>query len=261
MLRDVARNVPDPNGKGSVYAEWRRASAIPDTAEPAMGDPGGGSDFAGFYNHLGIPIAEWGFGGQGGVYHSQYDDYAWMTKFGDPGFLYHAAAGRVAAAMVLRIANADVLPYDYAEFARTMRRYLPPIDKSVADRRWSVSTSGLRTAIDHLEREAISFASVRDSVLVAGPSRAAVEHANQALMRVERALTRPEGLRTRPWFRSLIYVADENNGYANMPLPSVNEAIRANDERLTKAEVDDLAARFERAAQAVSDARDALRGR
>ena len=261
MLRDIARNVPDPNGKGSVYAEWRRASAVPDTAEPAMGDPGGGSDFAGFYNHLGIPIAEWGFGGQGGVYHSQYDDYAWMTKFGDPGFLYHAAAGRVAVAMVLRIANADVLPYDYAEFARTMRRYLPPIDKSVADRRWSVSTSTLRTAIDHLEREATSFASVRDSVLGAGASRPAVEHANQALMRVERALTRPEGLRTRPWFRSLIYVADENNGYANMPLPSVNEAIRANDERLTKAEVDDLTARFERAAQAVAEARDALRSR
>ncbi len=261
MLRDVARSVPDPNGKGSVYAEWRRAAAIPDSAEPAMGDPGGGSDFAGFANHLGIPIAEWGFGGQGGVYHSQYDDYAWMTKFGDPGFVYHAAAGRVAAAMVLRIANADVLPYDYVEFARTMKRYLPPIDKSVADHHWNVSTATLRSAIDHLEREATSFASVRDSVLAGAPNRTAVEHANQALMRVERALTRPEGLRTRPWFRSLVYVADENNGYANMPLPSVNEAIRANDERLTKGEVEDLTARFERAAQAVADARDALRSR
>jgi N-acetylated-alpha-linked acidic dipeptidase len=98
-------------------------------------------------------------------------------------------------------------------------------------------------------------------VLAAAPNRAAVEHANQALMRVERALTRPEGLRTRPWFRSLVYVADENNGYANMPLPSVNEAIRANDERLTTAEVEDLTARFEHAAQAVADARDALRSR
>jgi N-acetylated-alpha-linked acidic dipeptidase len=261
MLRDVARSVPDPNGKGSVYTEWRRAAAIPDSAEPAMGDPGGGSDFAGFANHLGIPIAEWGFGGQGGVYHSQYDDYAWMTKFGDPGFVYHAAAGRVAAAMVLRIANADVLPYDYVEFARTMRRYLPPIDKSITEHHWNVSTTTLRAAIDHLEREATSFATVRDSVLAAAPNRAAVERANQALMRVERALTRPEGLRTRPWFRSLVYVADENNGYANMPLPSVNEAIRANDERLTKAEVEDLTARFERAAQAVADARDALRSR
>ncbi len=259
MLRDVARLVPDPNGKGSVYEEWRRLAARGDTAEPAMGDPGGGSDFAGFYNHLGIPIAEWGFGGQGGVYHSQYDDYTWMTKFGDPGFLYHAAAGRVAAAMVLRVANADVLPYDYVEFARTMQRYLAPIDKSVAEHHWSVSTAGLRDAIDHLGREATSFAAVRDSTLAGAPSNATLEHTNQALMRVERALTRPEGLRTRPWFRSLIYVADENNGYANMPLPSVNEAIRSNDERLTKAEVDDLTARFERAAQAVAEARDALR--
>jgi N-acetylated-alpha-linked acidic dipeptidase len=261
MLRDVARSVPDPNGKGSVYAEWRRAAAVADSAEPAMGDPGGGSDFAGFYNHLGIPIAEWGFGGQGGVYHSQYDDYAWMTKFGDPGFLYHATAGRIATAMVLRLANADVLPYDYVEFARTMRRYLQPIEKSVADRHWSVSTTSLRGAIDHLEREAASFAVARDSVLATGPTRATLAHTNQALMQVERALTRPEGLRTRPWFRSLIYVADENNGYANMPLPSVNEAIRANDERLAKTEVDDLTARFERAAQAVADAKEALRGR
>jgi len=80
-------------------------------------------------------------------------------------------------------------------------------------------------------------------------------------MRVERALTRPEGLRTRPWFRSLIYVADENNGYANMPLPSVNEAIRANNENLTRAEIDDLTARFERATQAVTEARESLRMR
>lgn len=261
MLRDIARGVPDPNGKGSVYAEWRRAAAVPDSAEPAMGDPGGGSDFAGFYNHLGIPIAEWGFGGQGGVYHSQYDDYAWMTKFGDPGFVYHATAGRIAAAMVLRIADADVLPYDYVEFARTMRRYLPPIDKTIADRHWSVSTTGLRSAIDHLEREAASFASTRDSVLTSTPPNAILQRANQALMRVERALARPEGLRSRPWFRNLIYVADEDNGYANMPLPSVNEAIRANDERLTKAEVDDLTARFERAAQAVVEAHEALRSR
>src|SRR5206468_2914555 len=102
-LRDVARVVADPSGKGSVYSEWRRASAVADTSEPSMGDPGGGSDFAGFYNHLGIPIAEWGFGGSGGVYHSQYDSYAWMNKFGDPGFQYHAAAARVGTAMLLRL--------------------------------------------------------------------------------------------------------------------------------------------------------------
>jgi N-acetylated-alpha-linked acidic dipeptidase len=115
-LRDVANQVPDPNGKGSVYAEWRKASNVADGAEPQMGDPGGGSDFAGFYNHLGIPIAEWGFGGAGGVYHSQYDDLNWMQKFGDPGYKYHAASASVAAAMVLRVANADVLRSMYHHY-------------------------------------------------------------------------------------------------------------------------------------------------
>lgn len=260
-LRDVARLVADPDGAGSVYAEWRKASAVPDTTEPVMGDPGGGSDFAGFYNHLGIPIAEWGFGGAGGVYHSQYDDYNWMTKYGDPGFRYHAAAARIATAMLLRLADADVLPYDYVEYARTMRRYLPAIDRAVAERHWSASTGALRTAIDRLEREASAFNAARDSALASNPSATSAQRANAALLQVERALIRSQGLRTRPWFRNLIYVADENNGYANMALPSINEAIRANDAALAQSEIADLASRFDRAAQAVTDARAALGAR
>jgi N-acetylated-alpha-linked acidic dipeptidase len=261
MLRDVARGVADPNGRGSVYSEWRRASAVADTAEPAMGDPGGGSDFAGFYNHLGIPIAEWGFGGAGGVYHSQYDSYTWMTKFGDTGFQYHAAAARIGTAMLLRIANADILPYDYVEYARTVRRYVAPIDSAVSKRHWNAPTTSLRASIDRLEREGAAFNATRDSALTGSVGTATLQRANRALMQVERALIRQQGLRSRPWFRNLIYVADENNGYANMAMPSVNEAMRAGDEALTRAEIEDLASRFERAAQALVDARTALRSR
>jgi N-acetylated-alpha-linked acidic dipeptidase len=272
VLRDIGRLVPDPNGRGSVYAEWRRATAVADTAEPAMGDPGGGSDFAAFYNHLGIPITEWGFGGSGGVYHSQYDDYAWMTRFGDPGFGYHATAGRIAAAMLLRVANADVLPYDYVEYARTMRRYLPAIDRAFTEHRWgapsvssgataspALATAPLRSAIDRMEEAARGFARERDVALAGAPvSKTTLERTNHALLRVERALTRPQGLRTRPWFRNLIYAADENNGYANMALPSVNEAIRAGDPALSVQEIADLAMRFGVAARALDDARAAL---
>jgi N-acetylated-alpha-linked acidic dipeptidase len=261
VLRDVARIVADPNGKGSVYSEWRRASAVADTAEPAMGDPGGGSDFAGFYNHLGIPIAEWGFGGAGGVYHSQYDSDTWMEKFGDPGFQYHAAAARIGTAMVLRIANADILPYDYVEYARTMRRYVSPLDRAIAGRHWNAPTSALSGAIDRLEREGAAFNAARDSALAATVGRQVLERTNRALLQVERSLIRPEGLRSRPWFRNLIYVADENNGYANMALPSVNEAVRSNDEALTRSEIADLAHRFDQASQALADARAALRAR
>jgi N-acetylated-alpha-linked acidic dipeptidase len=225
-----------------------------------MGDPGGGSDFAGFYNHLGIPIAEWGFGGAGGVYHSQYDSFAWMSKFGDSSFAYHAAAARIATAMVLRVANADVLPYDYEEFARTIRRYVAPVDRAIADHHWNISTTELQRAIDRLQHEAAAFAAARDSALAGSVNTGALTRTNQALMQVERAFTRPEGLRTRPWFRNLIYVADENNGYANMALPSVNEAIRAGNEALTRSEIEDLTHHFDQAVEALTAARGALHG-
>jgi len=81
---------------------------------------------------------------------------------------------------------------------------------------------------------------------------------NRALLRVERALTRGEGLRGRSWFRNLIYVADENNGYANMVLPSVNEAIRSGDAALAQRELADLASRFDDATRAIADARRAI---
>jgi N-acetylated-alpha-linked acidic dipeptidase len=77
-------------------------------------------------------------------------------------------------------------------------------------------------------------------------------------MQVERALIRPQGLRSRPWFRNLIYVADENNGYANMVMPSVNEAIRAGDEGLAARELADLTTRFDDATRAIADARRAI---
>ncbi len=224
-----------------------------------MGDPGGGSDFAGFYNHLGIPIAEWGFGGPAGTYHSAYDTFAWMERFGDPGFLYHATAASIAAAMAVRVANADILPYDYVEFARTMRRYLPPMQRSFASRGWNATAlEPISAGIARLEQSAAAFAVTRDSVL-AGPVTAVTSQAvNASLLQVERAFARPSGLRSRPWYRSLIYASDVDNGYATMSFPGVNEAVRAGDQAVALSEIADLASRFGTAATAVDAARKAL---
>jgi N-acetylated-alpha-linked acidic dipeptidase len=174
--------------------------------------------------------------------------------------VYHAAAARIAAGMVLRLANADVLPYDYVEFARTMRRYLPAIDTAFAARRWSAgsATAGLSAALDRMEQTASGFATARDAALGTGVAADALAETNRALLRVERALTRAQGLRTRPWFRNLIYVADENNGYANMVLPSVKEAIRGGDSALATRELADLTTRFDEATRAIDDARRAI---
>ena len=261
-MRDIVKVVQDPSGRGSIYMTWRERTGVAEGVEPAMGDPGGGSDFAGFYNHLGIPHLDWGFGGPGGVYHSAYDTHRWMSRFGDPGFRYHAAAARIAAALALRLANADVLPYDYVEFARTMRQHVDAAGDAARAEGWALSIDTLKRAIDEMERSAEALARVRDAALARGSvSRRALERANAALLRVERELTRPEGLRTRPWYRGLIYAADENNGYSTMVLPSVNEAIRAGDRALTAREVADLAGRFGLATRAIRDATAALEAR
>ena len=260
LLRDVAKEVPDPSHQGSVYDIWRkRANLAADSLEPPMGDPGGGSDFAGFYNHLGIPIADWGFGGPTGVYHSAYDSYHWMSKFGDPNFEVHATAARIGAAMLLRIANAEILPYDYVEYARTMRRFGSQVDQAIADKHWTVSAAGLTAAIRRMEDAAVAFNSARDRALAAQFAMGTAKQVNTRLLEVERQLTRPQGLVTRPWFRNLIYAADENNGYSTMVLPSVNEAIRLGDQAAVGRELADLAQRFDAATRALQMAMELLR--
>ncbi len=257
VLRDIVKSVPLPTGNGTVYDSWRLTSGTrADSLEPPMGDPGGGSDFAGFYNHFGIPIADWGFGGPSGIYHSAYDTFAWMERFGDPGFLYHATAARIGAAMSLRLANAEILPYDYAEFARTMRGYLAPLTRGFTAKGWETGAiSPLNQAITRLERSAVAFAATRDSALARGVPRAAQQSTNSTLLKVERAFARDSGLKGRPWYRSLIYVADVDNGYSNMNFPGINEAIRADDRPLAMTELTDLTRRFEAAAALLDEAR------
>ena len=250
LLRDVAKKVPDPSEQGSVYDVWRkRANLAADTLEPQMGDPGGGSDFAGFYNHLGIPIADWGFGGPSGVYHSAYDSYHWMTKFGDPTFEFHAANARIGTAALLRIANAEILPYDYVEYARTVQRFSSQVERAIAEKHWRLSGAVLNAAIGRMEIAAVEFSAARDRALSSQLSPTIARQVNATLLGVERELTRPQGLVTRPWFRNLVYASDENNGYSTMVLPSVNEAIRLGDESAVEQELADLVKRFDSATQ------------
>jgi N-acetylated-alpha-linked acidic dipeptidase len=261
VLRDVAKEIPDPSHEGSVYEVWRkRANLAVDTVEPSMGDPGGGSDFAGFYNHLGIPIVDWGFGGPQGVYHSAYDSYHWMSKFGDPKFEYHATNARIAIATLLRIANSEILPYDYVEYARTMQGFVSQVAQTLASKGSELSAAELSGAVMRMESAAREFSSARDRALQSTLTDARAKEVNAALLRVERELTRPQGLVSRPWFRNLIYAADENNGYSTMVLPSVNEAIRAGDARQIAAELADLARRFDSATRSLKVATGLLLG-
>ena len=291
LIRDATRTVQMPGDTTSIYASWsaaggrgrgtppapaagrggrggrRRGNAtatVPPPPEPRLGDLGGGSDFAGFYNYLGIPSIETGFGGRSGWYHSAYDTYTAMERFGDPGYLSHAAEGRLAAVIMARLANADLIPYDFAALgtylgvlgnpAATGARIHEPNLATIATDLGAVTqaASDLRSAGER-------FNALRDSLLARGAlPTATLGRANDELLQVEQKLTRPTGLVGRPFMKNLIFASDRDNGYANVALPGIAEALRDNDIPRAQREVHDLADRIRAAAGQVDAASRAL---
>ena len=259
LVRAATRAVPALDGSGSLYDAWL-AAHHGDSSALALDNMGGGSDFAGFYHHLGIPAAEIGFGGAGGVYHSLYDDYEWMNAFGDPRYLAHRTAAQLVAVILARLANAPVVPFDYAAFGSEMRDLVTDLDSGISLKGWTVSTAPVRTALERFTAAGRAFAAARDSALAAGLPPARAGAATRALMQVERRLTRPQGLTyAGAWFKSLQFASDVDNGYATLAFPSVAEAIRYGDAALTTREIADLAARIDAARAALVEARSALR--
>jgi N-acetylated-alpha-linked acidic dipeptidase len=256
LIREAAQVVPDPAGPGSVYDVWLRRVGG-DTAALRLGNLGGGSDFAGFYHHLGIPAAGIGFGGPSGIYHSMYDSFDWMSRFGDPGWREHQAAARLVSVMLSRLANAPVVPLDYVAWGTEMTRLVSQLDSGIAGKGWSVSTQGLRDALTRFTAAADTLAVARDAAF-AGPGDRPWAQVNAALMQVERRLTRPQGLVSDPWFKSLQFASDVDNGYATLAFPTVNEAIRYADAATAEGELADLVTRLDWARQALEDATTAL---
>jgi len=256
FVREVTQSVRQPGDTVSVYDAWRAAQRTPAGEEPTMGDLGGGSDFAGFYNGLGVASFDFGFGGAGGgSYHSAYDSYTFVERFADPGYVSHAAAARLNATLLARLANATVLPFDFAYFGRYMQSQVNKLGGKTA----GIDLAPLTSALAVLTSAGDAFNATRERALADGATATAVETANGLLRQVEQALTRPEGIKGRPWVRNLTFAADRDNGYANVPLPGIVEAARDNDAALVTSEVTDLARRVGEATRRVEAAMAALR--
>ncbi|HXI22189.1 MAG TPA: M20/M25/M40 family metallo-hydrolase, partial [Gemmatimonadales bacterium] len=254
LLRELTRQVRQPYDTVSVYAAWRARSHLADTAEVRMGDLGGGSDFGPFYNHLGIPSADFGFGGPGGVYHSAYDSYDWMRRFGDPEFQSHAAAGELAGLFLARMANADLVPFDYDAYATHLLTTVTRLAGTMAKQDSTPDFQPMVDALLRLRQVADRWALARDRALAGRVDPAALVRANERLRQVERALTRPEGLVGRSWMRNLTFASDRDNGYANVAFPSVSEAFEDHDYGRVRREVQDLADRLATASTRLEEA-------
>ncbi len=259
LVRDVVARVPQPGDSGMVLDAWTRRTARGDRPGATLGDLGGGSDFVPFYNHLGVPSIEFGFGGRGGSYHSAYDTWTFAERFADPGYRSHVAAAQVVSLLMGRLANADVLPFEFGDLGGYL---VDLVDRTRAE----PGAEQITAALDDLASAAALFrdlgqraALARNAGLAQGDmSAATAAHANQLLRGVERALLDPDGLPSRPFFRNLIFAADRDNGYANVQYPAIVEALRDGDPAGATRAAANLAARVRTAAGLLDQARATL---
>ena len=273
LVNDVAREIQDPETKLSIERravlhkielaksedERKELRQRTDLRIEALGS---GSDYTAFIDHLGIASMDVRFGGEdtsAGIYHSAYDDFYWFTHFSDTDFAYGRALSQTAGTIVLRLADADLLPFEFADLADTIHLYQRQLEKLAADERAEIiernkeieedvftasndprrprkaparvdvppylNFTPLGNASDELSHSAERYQAALKKAWPAGVPAATLQDLNQKLMESERHLTSSDGLLRRPWYKHMLYAPGLYTGYGVKTLPGVREAI------------------------------------
>ena len=299
FINEVGKDIPDPQTKISVWERTRANDIVngsPAQRSEIMNRPdlridalGSGSDFTPFLQHLGIASMDIGFGGEsgGGSYHSIYDSFDHFQRFIDPGNVYGVVSAKVCGHSVLRLANADVLPFEFTNFVDTVGQYVNEVTrltdsmredtrtmnqivssgmwKNVQDPTLTTVAPKLKDAIPY-----INFAPLQNSLAKLNESARNYQRASagkiasadqqkaldDVLFKTERALTTSQGLPRRDWFRHQIYAPGYYTGYGVKTLPGVREAIEqrnwseaAEQIAIVSATIERFAAEIDRAAK------------
>jgi N-acetylated-alpha-linked acidic dipeptidase len=250
LIGEVAQAVRDPAVRVPVSVTFRdapAADALPGSSSHDLVNNrlGSGSDYTVFLNFLGVPVADLSFRGPYGVYHSAYDNHNWVARIGDPEFRYHSALVQIWGLMVLRLANADVLPFDHEDYGRRLAEFADEVGRA-----WAVPSDldDPRNAVREFRAAAVAFERARQLAL-ATENKTTLAELDRRLMRVERALIDPVGLPGRPWYRHVVFAPKFT--YAAEVLPGVAEAVRSGDRARVRAASARLAAAVRRAAEAL----------
>lgn len=239
FINDVARSVSDPRTGKSLYEmlHTRRAAQARtedekrearERADLRIGALGSGSDYTAFLDHLGIASLNLGFGGEGGggIYHSIYDSIAWYTRFSDSTFEYGRTLVQAAGTATMRLADAQLLPFEFTRFAETVSRY---VDEVSLLPKQGVDLTPLQQAAGRLRQSADGYDRALRALATTGSLNAEssgdLKEVNRLLYQSERKLLSETGLPRREWFRHQIYAPGFYTGYGVKTLPGVREAI------------------------------------
>ncbi|MEO6209404.1 MAG: transferrin receptor-like dimerization domain-containing protein [Gemmatimonadaceae bacterium] len=274
FINGVAKDIDDPETHLSVWKRLQGVTIQLGDAEAKkdartrgdlrIGALGSGSDFTPFLQHLGVPSINIGYGGEddAGIYHSIYDDFYWYTHFSDTSFVYGRAMAQTVGTAAMRLADADVLPYDYTDLAETVHGYIDELQKlasgaadAARERNLEIeegsftatidphsptnprpalqvpphiSFAALENASDSLTHAAEHYSKAYDKALGNGDTeraKASLAAVDAILARSEHTFTDPRGLPMRPWFQHLLYAPGFYTGYGVKTMPAVREAI------------------------------------
>jgi N-acetylated-alpha-linked acidic dipeptidase len=241
MLVEASKEVRAPSGK-SLYEAWR-ATAMRDrkAGTPLLDSAlvetriGSGSDHTVFLNHLGRPVINLGFTGDYGVYHSMYDDHYWMAHIGDPSFEYHIALTRIWGVVALRLADADLLPFDFGFNAAALEQFLRELEQKNKIESRRLSLKRLHSRIAEFEKTGSALReAVSRELLSATASQQKIQRLNEHLLQVESNWLDPSGIPGRPWFQHLLY--SSRYTYAHLEFPGLTEAAEKQDWKLAGAQ-------------------------
>ena len=226
-ILDAIQDVSYAGEDRSIYEWWAERT---DDGLPTMGNLGGGSDHVAFYTHAGIPSASLGSGGRSGIYHSNYDNFAWYERFGDSEWVFGPMIARADGLLALRFANADLLPYDVTRYAVDTRTHVQTLIDVATQRGVDVNLSRLLDATRDLDTAAAVLNDARTQRVAAGSlSATEAKRINAAFIGLEKAWLDDRGLQDRPWSRSLYVSPDPFSGYASWMLPGVRYEIETDD--------------------------------
>ncbi len=308
LINDVAREINDPEKNISVWQRTRLArianaktqeerDEIRKRSELRIGALGDGSDYAPFLDHAGVSALNIGYGGENDAdaYHSVYDDFYWYTHFMDTDFVYGRALAQTGGTTVMRLADADLIPFEYTGMADTIGRYVTELEKllkekqdeakerdlelkegvfsAVADpRKTSVpppketvppymNFAPLQNAVESLKRSAERYQAAAAKAQAEGApaiSPQALEAINTNLLRIQRSFLSEKGLPERPWFKNQVYAPGAYTGYGAKPLAAVREYM--DEKRWTEADaqVPDVGKILEDAAAAINKVAEQL---
>jgi N-acetylated-alpha-linked acidic dipeptidase len=303
LVNEVARSVEDPETRGTVWKRWQarvvengsadRRNEARSRGDLRIGALGSGSDYTPFLQHHGIASLNLSFGGfdDDGIYHSIYDDFYHFSKFSDPGFLYGRALAQFSGSLVVRLADADVLPFEFTNLADTTQTYVRDLQNLLRQQQDRIRernrqiADGVFAAVNDPKRPrpvpqaeavppALNFAPIENAVAAltraadrykaaaarAGSDPAMLRAVNARLIQSERQFIDEAGLPRRPWYRHLLYAPGFYTGYGVKTMPGVREGIEDKRYAEADAEAARVAAALMREAALIDEAAAQLEG-